>query len=89
MRTFKSALTVLTCLILALFFTACSNVDPNYGVSDNAVSEVTEEEKSNYDENTKIMSSDRVMSTYFDISLFDEENYSEIYLGNNFEIDAV
>lgn len=91
MRAFKSALTVLICLILALFFTACSSVDPNYGVSDKAVSEETEneEEKSNYDENTKIMSSDRVMSTYFDISLFDEENYSEIYLGKNFGIDAV
>ena len=38
---------------------------------------------------TKIMSSDRVMSKYFDISLFDEENYSDIYLGKKFEIDAV
>ena len=35
-------------------------------------------------EDTKIMSSDRVMSRYFDISLFDEENYSEIYLGKKF-----
>ena len=34
------------------------------------------------------MSSDRVMSNYFDISLFDEENYSDIYLGKKFEINA-
>ena len=35
------------------------------------------------------MSSDRVMSKYFDISLFDEENYSDVYLGKKFEINAV
>ena len=38
---------------------------------------------------TPIMSSDRVMSKYFDISLFDEENYADIYLGEKFKIDSV
>ncbi len=40
------------------------------------------------DDNAPIMSSDRVMSKYFDISLFDEENYADIYLGKKFKIES-
>lgn len=36
----------------------------------------------------QIMSTDRVMSKFFDISVFDEENYANIYLGKKFEINA-
>ncbi len=78
-------------LVLVLFlsaFTACSPIDNDYGVSseasvagDEKISDVVSEEKF-------IMSSDRVMSKYFDISLFDEENYADIYLGENFNIKA-
>lgn len=86
MTTFKKFLTVLACLFLTFSVTACSEIDRGYSVSKE---EETAEDNANYDVNTKIMSSDRVMSNYFDISLFDEENYSEVYLGKKFKIDAV
>lgn len=78
------------CLFLTLVFfamaTGCNDVDKDYGVED-------DKESDNYQkfvnvEDTEIMSSDRVMSRYFDISLFDEENYSDIYLGKKFKIEA-
>jgi len=72
------------CLILCIF-AGCSPVDRNYGVS----SEVdTAEPEPVPVENDEIMSSDRVMSKYFDISLFDEENYADIYLGKKFKLDT-
>ncbi|MBE6749758.1 MAG: hypothetical protein E7560_01165 [Ruminococcaceae bacterium] len=85
--------TKIFCLIISVLLifsaAACSPVDDDYGVS--SVEEVTDKEAENIaDENvdTTIMSLDRVMSNYFDISLFDEENYANIYLGKKFEIDA-
>ncbi len=89
MTIFKKILTVLACLSLIFALTACSEIDLNYGVSEEKVTDETEQEVEDYEESTKIMSSDRVMSNYFDISLFDEENYSEVYLGKKFKIDAV
>lgn len=86
MTIFKKFLTVLACLFLTFSVTACSEIDRGYSVSKE---EETAEDNANYDVNTKIMSSDRVMSNYFDISLFDEENYSQVYLGKKFKIDAV
>ena len=88
MGTLKRILTVLTSLMLILALTACSDMDPDYGVSEPSETEDTAESDENPEE-AKIMSSDRVMSNFFDISLFDEENYSEIYLGKKFQIDAV
>lgn len=87
MLTVKRTLALLISLILIFSVCGCSEVDPDYGVDSNG-SAIVIEKKSNYDEDTRIMSSDRVMPTYFDISLFDEENYAEIYLGKEFEIDA-
>lgn len=69
--------------------TACSPVDEDYGVSsktDNKESTVS------YPKNIKIpsiKSEDTVMPLYFDISLYDEENYSKIYLGKRYEFNAV
>lgn len=71
---------------------ACSPVDKNYGVSSTVVSseKISESAKSaDTVSEAPIMSSDRVMSKYFDISVFDEENYANIYLGKKFEINAV
>ncbi len=76
---------VLSVLII-ISVCGCSPVDNDYGVSSETE---TIESKFQSVEDTKIMSSDRVMSQYFDISLFDEENYSDIYLGKKFKIDAV
>lgn len=80
-------------MLLMMTFAACSPVDEDYGetseVSD--VSEVSSKEntKAAEDKGPLIMSSDRVMSKYFDISLFDEENYADIYLGEDFDIKAL
>lgn len=73
-------LCVVFCLLSATL-TGCDPVDKNYGVSEDADSynEIAESE---------IMSSDRVMSKYFDITVFDEENYANIYLGKKFKIEA-
>lgn len=85
----KKIIPMLVSLMLIFALTACSEIDPDYGVvSESQSAEESKEEKSNYDENAKIMSSDRVMPKFFDISLFDEENYADIYLGKKFEIDA-
>lgn len=35
-----------------------------------------------------IHSTDNVMSTYFDLTIFNEENYSDIFLGKKFSFDA-
>ena len=72
-------------LILAAMFvftlTSCSKFDSDYGASESKA-------ESNIYENIKapdIKSDDEVMPTFFDISLYDEENYSEIYLGKKYE----
>ncbi len=41
-----------------------------------------------YNELPDIVSLDKKMANYFDISLFDEENYSNIYLGKKFKFDV-
>ena len=83
----KNSIIAVICLFLIISLTACSKIDPNYGVKSKEKS--TTEEKLNFDKDMKIMSDDRVMPNYVDISLFDEENYADIYLGKKFEIDAV
>ncbi len=77
-------------LIILIIFSVCgcSPVDKEYGVS-SSVSSVVSEVEYEIVEDTKIMSSDRVMPRFFDISLFDEENYSEVYLGKKFSITPV
>lgn len=89
MRTLKRSFALLISLILIFSLCACSEIDPNYGVSESSDTSSTAEPDTDEAEDTKIISSDRVMSTFFDISLFDEENYSEIYLGKKFRIDGV
>ena len=90
MKRLISLCLVLSFVLLSLFLNGCEKLDKNYGVKD-VESEISSDEKTKMIDvaDTKIMSSDRVMSSYFDISLFDEENYSEIYLGKKFKIDAV
>lgn len=84
---FKRAFALILTLLLILGITACDPADEDYGVTpDNATEKVTDSVTDNGD--TTIMSLDRVMSNYFDISLFDEENYANIYLGKKFEINA-
>ncbi len=81
---------IITVLLLVFSFTACTPMDKDYGKASENNSALEESQvKTAYDsQDPPIMSSDRVMSKYFDISLFDEENYADIYLGKRFEIEA-
>ncbi len=83
---FKKAISALLCLLLVASLAACNDVDPNYGKASKSSS--TKEDQTETQISDKIMSLDTVMPNFFDISLFDEENYSEIYLGKKFKIDA-
>lgn len=71
---------VIAIIMVLMAFSACSPFDPEYGTRD--------EKEPNVYKNVKIpeiKSDDEKMPTFFDISLFDEENYSDIYLGKKFE----
>ena len=83
----KNIAMILVFGLLACIFSACSPIDKNYGVT-SEVANKNSAKSAVSDEELVIMSSDRVMSKYFDISLFDEENYADIYLGKKFNISA-
>ena len=82
MKKIISILVVLALVFSCVSLVGCSEVDENYGVE-------SEEEQGN-DTTSKfeipeIKSSDKVMPTYLDISLYDEENYSNVCLGSKYE----
>ncbi len=88
--TFKKILCFTLSMLLFLTITACGTVDEDYGKApenENAQN-ATDIISNRNNADTAIMSLDRVMSNYIDISLFDEENYADIYLGKKFDIDA-
>ncbi len=92
-RRTKTLLGLILVICMVMSLSSCSKVDKNYGVS---MPETTSSETSSVS-NTQskeysypaIMSDDEVMPKFFDISLYDEENYADVYLGKNFQIDAV
>lgn len=69
-------------VFIMIMLCGCTPFDKNYGVSENNTSSSVKYENIPIPD---IKSDDEQMPTFFDISLFDEENYSEIYLGKNFE----
>ncbi len=82
----KTLSIVLAAVMLFVFcsLTACSPFDPQYGDSSDTSSK-------NIYKNVKIpeiKSDDEKMPTFVDISLYDEENYSDIYLGKKFEFNV-
>lgn len=71
-------------------FAGCSPVDDNYGVS--STTSTKPAPVVSYPENIeppKIKSLDTRMSLFFDLSLYDEENYSQIYLGKDYEFEIL
>lgn len=86
MKMRKIICAILCVLTLCGVVSACSKVDPNYGVSSEAVT--TEDTEYTNIKIPEIKSDDEVMPKFFDISLFDEENYSDIYLGKKFEFNV-
>ncbi len=84
----KRVIAIFLCCIAVALLASCSEMDPDYGKSDTA--SATEQEKNPYQDikMPEIMSDDEVMPTYFDITLYDEENYADIYLGKKFDFDV-
>ncbi len=82
----KKILCLLLCCASLISLAACEKFDDNYGKS-SAVKEpiATADKTENQIKIPEIKSDDSVMPTYFDISLYDEENYADIYLGEDFE----
>ncbi len=83
----KKILCLLLCCASLISLAACEKFDNNYGKS-SAIQKTDDSDLKKTSEGIKIpeiKSDDSVMPTYFDISLYDEENYSDIYLGEDFE----
>lgn len=80
---------MVTALILCLVsLSACTPFDSDYGESVNSEVDTAPVVSQKTYPNAKIpeiMSDDEVMPMFFDISLYDEENYADIYLGKRFE----
>ena len=80
----KKIISLMLAGLILISFSACSKADKQYGVKQ----EETQNTENTKTELPEIMTLDQKMSNYFDISVFDEENYSEIYLGKKFKYDA-
>lgn len=83
----KKILCVALCSVFLLSLSACEKFDDNYGKS-SSVSQTESNTSKKATEDIKIpeiKSDDTVMPTYVDISLYDEENYADIYLGKDFK----
>lgn len=83
----KKILSLFLCCMVLISLAACEKFDDNYGKS-SAVQKTDDRALKKTSEDIKIpeiKSDDSVMPTYFDISLYDEENYADIYLGEDFE----
>lgn len=79
----KKAICLLLCTLTILLLASCKKFD--MGLSE--VSSGTSSTASTASEENKtpnIISDDEVMPSYVDISLYDEENYANIYLGEKF-----
>ncbi len=83
----KKILSLILCCVCLLSLAACEKFDENYGKSSAKQEQKAEDSKDSGKEIKipEIKSDDSVMPTYFDISLYDEENYADIYLGEDFE----
>ena len=82
MKKFFSILLILALVFSCISLVGCSEVDESYGVESDI--EQSEDTASKF-EIPEIKSSDKVMPTYIDISLYDEENYSNVYLGSKYK----
>ena len=78
----KSHTRWLTLFLVPLMLVSCNPLESASKIQDELNSSQPEEES------RMIRSDDPVMPTYVDISLFDEENYSSVYLGKDFAISA-
>lgn len=81
----KRILSILLCCVFLLSLLACEKFDEDYGKSSSKTQIADTKEENKEIKIPEIKSDDTVMPTYVDISLYDEENYADIYLGNKFK----
>ncbi len=84
---FEKLLCLFISVVMVFSLSAC-NIKFDNGIEENSVPEKTSEDDF-YNEIPDIVSLDKQMANYFDISLFDEENYSDIYLGLDFKFNVL
>ena len=84
MRKCLKSLAVLLILSVFVSLAACSPVETGSEIEENS-SVFDSETKYENIEVPQISSEDTVMPTYFDISLYNVENYSDIYLGKKYK----
>lgn len=86
----KKIICVFLCLTFLLCLSACEKFDDDYGKSLVSQTDDNKPLKSESEDIKipEIKSDDSVMPTYVDISLYDEENYADIYLGDNFSYNV-
>ncbi len=80
----KTFAVLLVCALLAGMLGGCSPFDDSYGSSVKTSEPVIEKKYENI-KIPEIKSDDEIMPTFIDISLYDEENYADIYLGEDYE----
>ena len=80
----KKILSVLLCCIFVLGLSACGEFEEGYSTDFASSAQDDAKEKVEI-KIPEIKSDDAVMPSYVDISLYDEENYSDIYLGKKFK----
>lgn len=81
----KKIFSIVLCSVFLFCLSACEKFDEDYGKS-SARPEISENKAPNDEiKIPEIKSDDDVMPTYVDISLYDEENYADIYLGKDFK----
>lgn len=89
MKRFLRRVSVCVLVAIMLFLCACREADKNYGVESNKnTKKVKVGEKYAEIEIPEISSDDTVMPKYLDISIYDVENYANVYLGKDFKYDA-
>lgn len=87
MRRFSKLTIFLLAFVFILNLCGCEKMDADYGKSMPVESsEISTTDELIYPE---IKSSDEIMPKYFDISQFDEENYSTSYLGKKFDLKTI
>lgn len=82
---------MLAMLVLGAAFCGCDPVDKDYAVSSDETATVKDTAPKPVSDDVKrpdIMSDDMVMPRFVDISVFDEENYADIYLGKKFKFNV-
>lgn len=76
----------LTSVVLILLNLSCCGSIPDGNIDMSTPESVNDTDS--YNELPDIVTLDKKMANYFDISLFDEENYSNIYLGKKFKFNV-